>query len=127
MTLTVDRINGSATLVDTLYNLNSNLFLITVQTTDDEVIDLKTEDSESVVGGVIESIMDDISPLAWFVPDDQSGQIFVVMDKAINDSLELQTRIRRIGLQSDGTTSIGPNQIDISGTLVVVASTISFT
>jgi hypothetical protein len=72
--------------------------------------------------------MDEISPLSWFVPADQTtytGQIYVVMDKAINDAAELRTRIRRIGLLASGLTSVGPNTRDISGTAVTAAT--SFT
>jgi len=128
---TVTRVNGSATEVGTLYNLNANLYLITIKNTSSSTIDLTPEDStgaNAVVGGVIEAVVNEISPLAWFVPADQityKGQIYVVMDKAINDAAELRTRICRIGLQSNGTTSIGPHLVDISGTTVTVAT--SFT
>jgi hypothetical protein len=78
-----------------------------------------------LVDGVIESIVKEISPLAWYAPNDTTGKIYVVMDKAINDATELRTRIRRIGLKQDGTTSVGPHAVDISGTLVTTAT--SFT
>ena len=131
MTLSVSRVNGSATQVGTLYNLNANLYLITIKNTSNTALDLTLEDTtglNAVVGGVIEAVVDELNPLAWFVPADQStyvGQIYVVMDKAINDATELRTRIRRIGLKSDGTTSVGPNTRDISGTTVTAAT--SFT
>lgn len=48
------------------------------------------------------------------------------MDKSINSAAELQTRIRRIGLKADGTTSVGPNNIDISGTVVTDVTTVTF-
>ena len=125
---TVTRINGSNTKVGTLYNPNANLFLITVKNTSNTAIDLQTEDSygaNAVIGGVIEAIVDEINPLAWFSPADNTGKIYVIMDKSINDAAELRIRIRRIGLQLNGTTSIGPNSIDISGTTVTLAT--SFT
>ena len=125
---TVTRVHGSNTQVGILYSMNVNLYVISVKKADTTAIDLETEDSygvDAVVGGVIESIVDEINPLAWFTPADNSGEIFVVMDKIIDDASQLQTRIRRIGLTSNGTTAVGPNSIDISGTTVSAAT--SFT
>ena len=45
--------------------------------------------------------------------------------RSINSAPELQARIRNIGLLSNGTTSIGPHSVDISGTTVTPAT--SFT
>lgn len=135
MVQTVTRVNGSSTKVATLFNPNANLYLIAVKNTSNAAINLQLEDSYdgdgagadvALVDGVIESIVKEISPLAWFSPADTSGNIFVVMDKAINDATELRTRIRRIGLVAGGTTTaVGPNAVDISGTTVTAAS--SFT
>jgi hypothetical protein len=93
---------------------NFSITVATVSNTDPGMVD-----------GVIESIVKEISPLAWYAPNDTSGKIYVVMDKAINDAIELRTRIRRIGLKQDGTTAVGPHAVDISGTLVTTAT--SFT
>jgi hypothetical protein len=128
---TVTRVNGSATQVGVLYNLNCNLYLITVKNTAGTALNLTSEDSagaNAVIDGVIEAIVDELNPLAWFVPADQTtytGQIYVIMDKAINDATELRTRVRRIGLLSDNTTDVGPNDRDISGTTITAAT--SFT
>jgi hypothetical protein len=127
MTQTVTRVHGSDTQVGIIYNLNANLYIITVKNTSTTALDLSLEDSyngNAVIGGVIEAIVAEINPLAWFVPADQTtyaGQIHVVMDKAINDATELRTRIRRIGLKADLTTTVGPNNRDISGTTVTAA------
>ena len=101
MTLTVPRINGSATKVGTLYNVNSNLYLITVKIAGGTTINLQNEDSyidasTQLADGVLEAIVKEISPLAYWAPDDTSGKIHVVMDKSINDETELRTRIRRV-------------------------------
>jgi hypothetical protein len=125
---TVTRINGSKTNTGVIYNPNSNLYVIAVKTAATAAVNLQNEDSNggnAVIGGVIEAIVDEINPLAWFTPSDASGLIYAVMDKAINSAPELQTRIRNIGLLSNGTTSIGPNSVDISGTTVTPAT--SFT
>lgn len=128
MTLTVTRVHGSNTQVGTLYNPNASLYIITVQDATSTAINLQTQDSyggDAKVNGVIEAIVDELNPLAWFSPVDASGVIHVVMDKAINSASELTIRIRRIGLLSTGLTSVGPDNIDISGTTVSEAT--SFT
>ena len=79
---TVSRVHGSNTQVGILYSMNVNLYVISVKKADTTAIDLETEDSygvDAVVGGVIESIVDEINPLAWFTPADNSGEIFVVI------------------------------------------------
>ena len=178
---TVVRINGSETVEGTLYNVNSNIYKITVKNAANTAIDLRKEDSigttapiitagsfvvgklytivalgntdftkvgaavsaigvkfiatavgtgsgtAAQLGTTIEAIVDEISPLAYFTNNDSSGIINVIMDKSIDDATELQTRIRRIGLLPSTLTDIGPNGIDISGTTVTQASTISLT
>ena len=105
---TVTRVNGSSTTVGTLYNQNVNLYIIQVKNTNNANIDLQAEDSNganAVINGVVESIVRELNPLAWFTPSDVYGFIYVVMDKAINSASELQIRIRRLGLQTNGTTA----------------------
>ena len=109
---TVTRINGSATKVGTLYNVNSNLYLIVVKIAGGTAIDLQNEDSyidasTQMADGVLEAIVKEISPLAHWSPADSTGNIHVVMDKAINDATELRTRIRRVTGVRDivGTTN----------------------
>lgn len=114
---TVTRVNGSATAVGTLYNQNANLYIIQVKTAVPANVDLRAEDSaggDAKVNGVVENIVKEISPLAWFTPDLATGYIYVVMDKAINDAAELQVRIRRIG-----------SSVDITGTTVAAATTLT--
>ena len=142
MATTVQRINGSKTQVGTLYNLNSNLYIITVIGA--SAIDLTAEDSlgtsptntitvdgvsvgNILIDGVVEAIVKEINPLAFFVPNANAGKIYVVMDQSIDSASELQTRIRRIGLNAAGTaTTVGPNAINIIGSTVAVPSTITF-
>ena len=85
----------------------------------------------SALGTTIEAIVDEISPLSYFTPNATSGYIYVVMDKSIDSAAELQHRIRNIALISSGVnagkTQVGPNTVDISGTLVTEASAISLT
>ena len=126
---TVTRINGSKTGVGTLYNNNCNLYLITVMDKDAAAINLQTEDSagmDAIVYGVVEAIVDEISPLAYFAPADTSGHIYVVMDKALNDADSLKLRIRNLGyVVGVSATSTGASVTVISGTTVTAAT--SFT
>ena len=69
--------------------------------------------------------MTGVQTCALPISANNSGEIYVVMDKSINSASELQIRIRRLGLLLDGTTATGTNGIDISGTVVSAAS--SFT
>jgi hypothetical protein len=118
---TVGRINGSNTRVGTLYNSNCNLYNIYVSY--EGAVDLRTEDSygedNAVVDGVIESIVKELNPLAWFAPNDNDGIISVVMDKSINDAADIQRRIRDL-------SPVGPNETDISGTMVWAATSMTF-
>lgn len=125
---TITRVHGSDNAAGTLYTPNSNIYIIQVKNTSASNINLLTEDSnggDAIVDGVIESILKELNPLAWFTPNATGGYIYVVLDKNINNASELQTRIRRIGLKTDGTTAVGPNAIDISGTVVTAATTLT--
>jgi len=119
------RVNGLRNTVGTLYQDMVNLFKITVKVAAATAVDLRDEDD--AMDEVVEAIVREINPLAFFVVNDNSGVIYVVMDKHINSASELQVRIRRIGKDSGATTtSIGPNDIDISGTTVQDAVSMSF-
>ena len=126
---TVTRVNGSATQVGTLYSPNCFAYLITVKDKDATAINLQTEDTyggNAVIGGVIEAIVGELNPKAWFTPADSSGKIHVILDMNADDADELTTRIRRIGKPAGSNiTAVGPNSIDISGTTVVAASSIT--
>jgi hydroxymethylpyrimidine pyrophosphatase-like HAD family hydrolase len=118
------RVNGLAVTVGTLYNLNVNAFLITVKNAAASAIDLRAEDD--AVDEAVEQIIKELNPLMFFVTNSSAGTIHVIMDQSINSASELQTRIRRIGIDSGATTtSIGPNDIDISGTTVAAGASIT--
>jgi hydroxymethylpyrimidine pyrophosphatase-like HAD family hydrolase len=113
----VTRVNGLRNTAGTLYADNCNLYLITVKNSSASAIDLRAEDD--AIDEAVEQILKEINPLAFFVTNSSAGTICVIMDKSINSASELQTRIRRIGIDSGAsTTSIGPNDVDISGTTV---------
>jgi hypothetical protein len=124
MVQTVTRVNGLRNLVGTLYMDNCNAYLITVKIANATAVDLQTEDD--AMNEVVEQILKEINPLAFYMPVDNSGKIHVIMDKSVNDATELQTRIRNIGKPASGTvTAVGPNNIDISGTTVAVPTSLT--
>ena len=113
----VTRVTGLQATVATLYNDNCNLFKITVKVAAGTAVDLRAEDD--AVNETVEQIVKELNPLAYIVVDANTGLIYIIMDKAINSASELQVRVRRIGKDAGATTtSIGPNDIDISGTTV---------
>ena len=113
----VTRVNGLGVTVGTLYNLNCNLYIMTVKNVSASAIDLRAEDD--AVNEALEQIIKEISPLAWFAVNADTGVVHLVMDKNISNATELQTRVRRLG------TTVGPNNIDVTGTTIQAAA--SFT
>ena len=115
---------GDNTTVGTMYSPNAFCYKLTVENASNGAIDLRAEDD--AYNETVGQIVREISPLAYFVVNDASGVIHLVMDKNINSASELQARIRTIGKDTGATTaSIGPNDIDISGSDVVAASSIT--
>jgi hypothetical protein len=87
----------------------------------------------------VEAIVRELNPMAYFTVNDASGVMYIVMDRnttSDNESVddiatrvnELQKRVRSIGKDTGAsTTSIGPNDIDISGSTVEAATGMTFT
>ena len=125
MVQTVTRVHGTDTTVGTLYSPNCNAFLITVKIANGTAVDLQTQDGVDSDGAgadaggadqVLEMIVKEINPLAWFAPADSSGKIHVIMDKSVNDATELRTRIRNMS---------PVNSIVVTGTTVTAATSIT--
>ena len=116
-----ERINGNACAVSTLYNLSVNPMVIQVRKWGGTPVDLR---GETIIDGVVEQIVKEANPLAFYVPNTSSGNIHVIMDPTIIAS-DLQNRLRLLGANSytgvSGTyanTYVGPNGKDISNTYV---------
>ena len=76
----------------------------------------------------VEAIVRELNPMAYFTVDDASGVMYIIMDQNVNSASDLQARVRTIGKDSGAsTTSIGPNDIDISGATVEAATGMAFT
>lgn len=115
----VTRVNGSSTQVGTLYSPNCFAYLITVKIANGTAVDLQTQDSygaNAQIDGVIERIVKELNPKAWYAPADASGQIHVILDMNQSNASEIQTRIR-------GMSPL--NSIVVTGTTVVAASSIT--
>ncbi len=115
----VTRVTGTSHMtVGVQHETGCHCYLLTVQNASNTAIDLRAEDD--AVNETVEAIIMEIAPLAYFITDSAAGTVALIMDKNIDDHAELQTRIRRIGKDSGAsTTSIGPNDIDISGSDVL--------
>jgi len=128
---TVSRVSGVKANAGDLYQVNANLFLLTVKKADGSAIDLRTEDESTTSGtdlidGAVEMILKELNPLAYLVTDSSAGTIHLVMDKNAT-AADIQTRVRRVGLNpnDDGSTVLGSGGVDVSGSTVTAAT--SFT
>lgn len=127
---TFTRTNGLACTAGTIYPLNCSLHLVQVKSYGDSAVDISAEDD--AVDETVEAIVKEVNPLAFFVQNSSSGNIYLVTDKSVSSG-DLQHRIRQIGatgttvrLTGDtftySNTAIGPNSKDISATTVTSAS-----
>jgi hypothetical protein len=112
----VTRVNGLACTVGTLYSLNAKAFLVTVKNAAASARDLRAEDD--AVDEAVERIVKEINPLIFFVTDSAAGTIHIVADVSLS-AADIQTRIRNLG------TTVGPNNIDVTGTTVAAAASIT--
>jgi hypothetical protein len=110
------RVNGLNNTVGTLYADNCTLFVIQVQNNSNSNIDLRAEDD--AIDEVVEYIVKEINPLAFFAVNANTGLIYVVMDKGAS-ATDLQARIRNLG------SAVGANGIDVRGTDVTVATSLT--
>lgn len=124
---------GTQTTAGTLYGVNAKLHVITVNNSIAIRANLVTD--SGLTGGVIESIVDELNPLAYFTTGStvtNQANIFIVTDKHVS-SADIQHRVRQLGANTAATRltattftyantairSTGGNLIDVSGTQVV--------
>jgi len=123
------RVNGSGlSVAATVYGPGATAFKIIVKIANATVVDLRAEDD--ALDETVEQIIKEINPLMYMTTNADTGIMTVVCDANVTAS-DLQARIRTIGKASNYPTStvtaVGPNNIDTSGTLVTVASTLTAT
>ena len=123
------RVNGSGlSVAATVYSPGATAFKIIVKIANGTAVDLRAEDD--ALDETVEQIIKEINPLMYMTTNADTGIMTVVCDANVTAS-DLQARIRTIGRASNYPTStvtaVGPNNIDTSGTLVTVASTLTAT
>ena len=97
---------------------NISPYLIQVKNASGDQVNLRAEDD--AMGEVIESIGILINPLAINMPNNNSiGELTILVSQDAWNAQELQEAIRSLG------TSVGPNNVDISGTTVLLANTLT--
>ena len=112
----VTRVTGLGVTVGTLYSHNVKGYLITVQVAGNTDVDLRAEDD--AVDEAAEMIIKEINPLMYFLKNDASGEICIIMD-GNSSAADIQARIRALG------TAVGPNNIDVTGTDVTLATSLT--
>jgi hypothetical protein len=110
------RVNGLACTAGTLYSLNAKAFLVTVKNAAASARDLRAEDD--AVDETVEKIVKEVNPLMFLVTDSAAGTIHIVTDVSLSAD-DIQTRIRNLG------TAVGPNSVDVTGTTVAAAASIT--
>ena len=112
----VTRVNGSG--LSAAGNVFSNghvfAFKILVKIANGTAVDLRGEDD--AIDETVEAICKEINPLMYCIKNDASGEISIVMDGEADQSADIQARIRALG------TVVGPNNIDVTGTDVIPAT-----
>lgn len=110
------RVNGLACTVGTLYSLNAKAFLVTVKNAAASARDLRAEDD--AVDETVEMIVKELNPLMFLVTDSTAGTMHIVTDVSLS-AADIQTRIRNLG------TAVGPNSVDVTGSTVADAASIT--
>ena len=112
------RTNGLGVTVGTLYQHNAKGFLVTAKNGLAAAIDLRAEDDAVDEAG--EMIIKEINPLMYQLVDANSGIVYMITDAALS-ATDIQTRVRDLG------TTVGPNNIDVTGTTVAAVTGITLT
>jgi len=110
------RIFGLGVTAGTLYSHGANGFKLTVQNASNANIDLRAEDD--AVDEAVEEIINELNPLMYFVVNDNSGVIHLIMDKN-HTAADIQQRVRNLG------SAVGANSINVTGSDCVAASSIT--
>ena len=109
----VTKVNGLKNTAGVLYENNCKLFIVQVKNSGGSNIDLRSE--SDAFGEAVEAVVNELSPLAFFVVNSGIGLLYVVMDVHVS-APGMQTRIRNLG------RDVGPNSVDVTGTVVTPAT-----
>jgi hypothetical protein len=132
-----ERVNGSNTKAGTLYTQNCSLYNIYVINSSDSAVDLTAQDSyggDAKVDGVIEAIVKELNPLAYFTSTSGSKNIIsVVLDVRFDEGIisptavaaELTKVIQRLSpVNTYGSDT--PTSVNIAHSVVWPATSMTF-
>ena len=113
------RVSGFGNYVVGSYRTSANIgaFLVTVKNASASAQDIRAEDDAA--NEVVEAIMMATNTLGASFADADTGVATILVYSSQWDAASLQASIRHLG------TAVGPNNIDVSGTTVAAASTLT--
>tara|TARA_B100000902_G_C27017343_1_gene767864 strand:+ start:354 stop:716 length:363 start_codon:yes stop_codon:yes gene_type:complete len=115
----ITRVNGFGNYVVGSYRTSANIgaFLLTVQNASNSARDIRAEDDAA--NEVVEAIAMACNTLGMSVTDSNAGTATLLVDSSQWDAASLQAAVRHLG------TTVGPNNIDVTGSDVVAATTLT--
>ena len=115
----IGRVNGFGNYVVGAYRSSANIgaYKLTVQNASDSAQDIRAEDDAA--NEVVEAIMMATNAIGSSFTDSTAGTATLLVDGSQHDAASLQAVLRGLG------TAVGPNDIDMSGTTVAAASTLT--
>lgn len=115
----ITRVNGFGNYVVGSYRSSANIgaYLVTVKNASASAQDIRAEDDAA--NEVVEAIMMATNAIGSSFTDSTAGTATLLVDGSQHDAASLQAVLRGLG------TAVGPNDIDMSGTTVAAASTLT--
>ena len=112
----VTRVNGFGNYVVGAYRSSANIgaYKLTVQNASDSAQDIRAEDDAA--NEVVEAIMMATNAIGSSFADANTGVATLLVDDTQWDAASLQAAVRALG------TTVGPNNIDVTGSDVVAAT-----
>jgi hypothetical protein len=115
----ISRVNGFDNYVVGAYRSSANIgaFKLVVQNASDSAQDIRAEDDAA--NEVVEAIMMATNAIGSSFADANTGVATLLVDSTQWDAASLQAAIRHLG------TTVGPNNIDVTGSDVTAATTLT--
>ena len=115
----IGRVNGFGNYVVGAYRSSANIgaYKLTVQNASDSAQDIRADDDAA--NEVVEAIMMATNAIGSSFADANTGVATLLVDDTQWDAASLQAAIRHLG------TAVGPNDIDVTGSDVVAATTLT--
>ena len=115
----ISRVNGFGNYVVGSYRSSANIgaYLLTVKNASNAAVDIRAEDDGA--NEAVEAIMMATNAIGSSFTDSNAGTATLLVDGSQHDAASLQAVIRGLG------TAVGPNNIDMSLSTVVAASTLT--